>query len=481
MITTTEIRIKQLSDYEKVGRKIEDISPQYIDRSIIEMLKQKIGLAVELVVVEYPYYDRDYLSTYYLHYAQKLKSYPKECIRLHFFRSSRRKNKYEGYMVLRPLYVDNNKIGHTVLSPSIVLNEPAFLMLCDTKVHLVGTDYHVEAFPWMKQDTDITTCAHVALWSLLRFFGLRFSQYENPSLGNTIEKVREEWGRKVPSHGLNAVQVSSVLSEYGLYPIIRSKRTSVHQHPSLIAEMFAYLESGIPIIGMSQSIEHAFSIIGHGKVYTERLKTDIHFRERIKEPGTNCILHSSLINSVYVMDDNLFPYRKLERMVYAKSDTRYSMHQISYIIVPLYARVQLEYHDVYTRFRCLIQEGEMEWHGDRIVRIYLTSENAVKRHAMNVSNMNNELADILRWLNMSRFVWCIDISTIEEYDKHEISGRVLIDSTAGSKDLEPWILMHDRKKIRFREDNVMQEQLVNIDPYEEFVHNLYPVGESKYD
>ena len=82
---------------------------------------------------------------------------------------------------------------------------------------------------------------------------------------------------------------------------------------------------------------------------------------------------------------------------------------------------------------------------------------------------------------MSRFVWCIDISTIEEYDKHEISGRVLIDSTAGSKDLEPWILMHDRKKIRFREDNVMQEQLVNIDPYEEFVHNLYPVGESKYD
>ena len=474
MIKTYNVTIKDYSDYDKLLKKLNSMAPQYIDSSIIDMLKKEIGLAVQLIVIEFPYYDRDYLSTYYLHYAKKLKPYPKECVRLHFFKTLRRKYIYEGYMVLRPLYITGNKIGHTVLSPDIVLDVPSYLMLCDTKVHYLGTDFSVKAFPWMRQDTDITTCAHVALWSLLRYCGSRFSRYENPSLGNTIEKVREEWGRKVPSHGLKAEQVSNVISEYGFYPIIRSKRTS--ESPTLIAEMFAYLESGIPVIGMSQSIEHAFAIIGHGEIYTERLKNDRLFKERIKEPGTDYILHSSLINSVYVMDDNLFPYRKLDRVVSAQSDTTYSMYQISYIIVPLYARVQLEYADVYTRFRYLMQMGEMEWTGERIVRIYLTSENAIKRHAMNSISMNNELVDIIRWLNMSRFVWCIDISTIEEYERHEVSGRVLIDSTAGSKDLEPWILIHDCKKIRYRDDDGMCEQTVDIDSYEEFVHNLYPLG-----
>ena len=37
------------------------------------------------VFVESPYYDREYLSTYYTFFSRKFRSYPKECCRLLFF------------------------------------------------------------------------------------------------------------------------------------------------------------------------------------------------------------------------------------------------------------------------------------------------------------------------------------------------------------------------------------------------------------
>ena len=137
-------------------------------------------------------------------------------------------------------------------------------MLGNYKVHIRGSEYVVSAFPWMMQDTDITICAHIAMWTVLNYYGNKYTNYVNPDIGKIVENVFENWGRKTPSIGLTPIQVSEALSRFGFYPIIRGGNKS--KLMQLLDETMAYIESGIPVIAMSQSLQHAFSIMGRGEI-----------------------------------------------------------------------------------------------------------------------------------------------------------------------------------------------------------------------
>lgn len=415
------------------------------------------------IIIEWPYYDRDYLSTYYIHYSKKFKNYPKYCYRIHFINKNQ---EYCGFIILRPI-IFGKKIGETYICPEILLKENAYLMTANYKVHINGNTYTINAFPWMMQETDISICAHIATWTILRYYA---NNYTSPTLGDIVEKVSEEWGRKTPSIGLTPIQVSQILSQYKFYPIIRGGYKE--KQTQLLDETIAYIESGIPVIAMSESRQHAFSIIGHEQIKKDILD-DEEYVNKLREPTTNIILHSKLINSLYVMDDNLFPYRKIDKYTDSKSDATYGIYEISYVIIPLYSRMQLEYHEVYSRYLGLVKYSDMKWKNNRIVRIYLTSSNYLKDYARN-HIVSKELKNIIIHLNMSKFVWCVDSSSFEEYKKGMVSGKVIIDSTAGTKETEPWILMHDNEKIKYYDVSEDSKHIlkVEIPAYKEYAYNL---------
>ena len=76
---------------------------------------------------------------------------------------------------------------------------------------------------------------------------------------------------------------------------------------------------------------------------------------------------------------------------------------------------------------------------------------------------------------MSKFVWCIDLSEMEEYKNKKVSGKIIIDSTAGTKETEPWILIHNKEQIRYYDvcqDSSNEIKGLQIQPYTEYVHNL---------
>ena len=52
---------------------------------IVNRLKQYLSDKVKGVLVEHPYVDKDYRSTYYGFYAKKGQRYDPFCVRLHFF------------------------------------------------------------------------------------------------------------------------------------------------------------------------------------------------------------------------------------------------------------------------------------------------------------------------------------------------------------------------------------------------------------
>ena len=125
MIKFSEIQIHNKNNYQELKKQIKST---HIDNFVIERLEKYLGIKCDTVLVEYPYYDSDYLSNYYSHYAQKFRKYDKACYRVHF----EFKNEYIGYTVLRPTS-DETKFGKTYLNPQLLLKNKAYLMLGDFK------------------------------------------------------------------------------------------------------------------------------------------------------------------------------------------------------------------------------------------------------------------------------------------------------------------------------------------------------------
>lgn len=63
MIDLTCLDIIKLEDYDKLKVLV---NKEYIHEHFIEEFKKRIGIKANKIYIEYPYYDNDYLSTYYI-------------------------------------------------------------------------------------------------------------------------------------------------------------------------------------------------------------------------------------------------------------------------------------------------------------------------------------------------------------------------------------------------------------------------------
>ncbi len=239
MVSAQRIVLETVDDYDKL---LDTIPPSHIDTSIIDDLKKHLGMRCKAIIVEHPYYESDYLSNYYIFYSKKLQNFPKESYRLMLF-SDRNASDLIGYMALRPTY-EGTRCGRTYLEPQYLISEPAYIILSNCKIHFRAGEAVLRAFPHMKQEGDISVCAHVALWSVVRSFTNRFHRYPEVRLGQLVEMIQPQAERLTPSRGLTPTQVSSVLLKLGFSPIIRGESDK-----NFIDEICSFVESGVPVIG----------------------------------------------------------------------------------------------------------------------------------------------------------------------------------------------------------------------------------------
>lgn len=71
MIDVRIVYINQVSDYNNL---LTFIRKSHINSETVDELKQYLGLKCNKLIVEFPYADKDYLSTFYIHYAKNTKS-----------------------------------------------------------------------------------------------------------------------------------------------------------------------------------------------------------------------------------------------------------------------------------------------------------------------------------------------------------------------------------------------------------------------
>ena len=464
MISFDEIIIKSDDDYDILNqKKIQDL----INDDTIRILKKFIGTKATSIIVEYPYYDSEYLSNYYAHYSKKFRHYPKACCRLHI----QNNDDYLGYITLRPT-PGGTKIGKTYLIPEPFVKDKAYLMKARFSAHVLGQELIIDCFPWKKQEVDISCCAHTATWTVLKYFGNKYKNYLDTSIGEIVDKVKNDWGRKTPTMGLTPVQVSDVFKEYGFSPVIIGKNRNEHS----IDEILAYVESGLPLVlFLNMSPEnHAISIIGHGEVDVSIIN------DSLVEKDSGVILSSKLIKSVYAMDDRLFPYVEVPRgLPDEKTVTEYGLDyglsQFDYAVVPLHARMQLSYKDVYSKMITWVRDPDFCFGEKPVCRIYITSSKSLKEHTFTNSSMNEELKNIILSLSMPKFVWCIDFADQNSYRQGKTTGRIIIDSTSATLEEEPWILKHNAEVLHYRDLDMNCHEFkkkISILPYDMYVNNL---------
>ena len=436
MIQFTEIRIDDESDYSKL---LEVVKLSHIDGDVIDKLVKYVGKKCDTVLVEYPYYDNEYLSNYYEHYSQKFKKYDKACYRIHFESG----NDYFGYMVLRPTPT-RTKCGKTYLSPKFLLSNRAFLMLSSFSSHIYGQEQTIDCFPWKRQEGDVSCCAHTATWAVLKYFGNKYKNYYDTTIGEIVDKVKNDNGRKTPTLGLTPFQVSELFKTYNFSPLIIERKDDF----SFYDEVLSYIESGIPMVGFFNLLDdrHAVAMIGHGEVDYDLAVLD-H-----TDDNSGVILSTRLIKSIYVMDDRYFPYMEVPKgLPTSDDDVEYGMTQMEYAVIPLYRRMMLTYKDVYARMCAWVKSKELNFGELPVCRIYLTSSNSLKNKAMFNSTMPKKIRDIILSLSMPKFVWCIDFAEVDLYKNNKTSSRIIVDATASTNDQEPWILMHDSSTMFFKD------------------------------
>lgn len=458
MIKLQSMAIHKLDDYDQIKTMIDS---DYYHSFFIEEIKNRIGIKCSDLVIEYPYYDKDYLSTYYSYYSRLFKNLKKESYRIHLFN----RNDYLGYITLRPT-INYTKIGKSYISPKALLNNGAHILTSNFKVNIIGNKVEIKAFPWMYQETDISVCAHVAAWAIIRYYGNKYSIYSDKRMMDIVNYTPNGIGRNIPSKGLALTQIAEILRKNGFHPLILEKRKD--DKGEFFQEVYSYIESGIPMVAAITKYGHAVTIVGHGK--PKFCNIDSITDKYISSDKT--------IDSVIINDDNFLPYLEVWKAGKAPSKIqKYDLEDIDYVIVPLYDRMMLGYWSVHKSVENLINSNSYDFNAQNVVRIYITSSNSLKNKSKTNNLMDDSLKNIISTIALPKFVWCADIATKDEYKNGLISCRIIIDSTAGTYEENPWLLIQDKNKIVYRDREQYYNYIHqnNFNAYSIYKNNLEEV------
>ena len=296
----------------------------YLERYISE-------LKAKTILREPKYFDRDYLAEFASFYSVSSKGYPNVCERLHFFAESvnrrtltaaaggsqsaqrRLQRTYIGFIVKRP--IPAAPLGRTALKwyPDSSAETTPRVPVSSRKnfVHIAGVELYVEGLAWQQQDSGVSACATISLWSM--FQSSAFDDHHaiptTAEITQAAHKRHSSGSRMFPSKGLSIIQVYEVINDRDLVPLIceGDVKNSFGQTIGFSKERFAstcaaFIRSNYPvlIVGMlrtSDGAEGAHAICNVG------------FRSctpSAGDPYTPSLAESN-IKFLYVHDDNVGP------------------------------------------------------------------------------------------------------------------------------------------------------------------------------
>lgn len=496
MIKIKEVIIKSECDFFKLEEEINKIQTGYLtddyeeNLGTISEIKNSLwkGNQKLKIIIEYPYYDKEYLNEYSNYYCKKFNIPSNKTFRLIFY-TKNKSNKYElmGYIILVPT-PSLNHIGRISFNPKYLVDS-ANLMLTDCKIHFDGKKEIFKMFPHARQ-YGLTACGHVSIWAVSKFVGSnwdRYSDKEFEQIVNTVNLINPK--TKISPPELTVTQIAGVLADFGYRPLF--KPYTEDNQDEFLSELYSYIDSGIPLVLLDGKYNHALVGLGYQRGYSYQFENSLikslvsyeqnNFNmincvsgrlvvdgQQIKANSKKIKVYSDKIfyNSVIINDDNSFPYRKItlygnDLNVSGNIRTDLSLLNLFGFIVPLYPRINIEYSDVKDYSNLLIMEKGLglgfinENQEDVFVRIFLASANKCRENIYEQGKGNSyaqKIYNILKTVELSKLCWVIEYSTYDEQREDKISGFSLIDSTCTFNDNNLILFNCGRNSLEYYDD-----------------------------
>jgi hypothetical protein len=426
-------------DFEKLW---DHIPREYLSQSLMDKIKTVLSENIRAVLIEYPYVDKDYRSTFYAFYSKRHRSYDQFCFRIHLFdRSPDMENlliyrdAYMGSMVLRPTEIA--PLGRTLIAPEAIGHFSGFVCEATFQNNIMGLPFSVQTFPHTMQDSDVTVCAHAVCWMITRYYSEKYTVYPERLTYDIAEAVQDvSFGRNIPSHGLTLGQVSQILASIGFFPEIFVKEL-YGKNPGFFYDiLYSYIESGIPVVAAMRKKEHAIALVGHGKT--------LPALNLVTDAIAGRFLHTRhLIDSLIAHDDNQLPFISLHA-----SGGTYCIDDIDAFVVPLYEKMYLNAENVLQFYPYLVESPLLQIPEPFLVaRIYMTSSRSYKREIHTYSRMPGDMRKAQLELPMPKFIWLVELSTPDHYDNNLVDYRFIVDSTANQYESRSFLFIHDKHKM----------------------------------
>lgn len=501
---------KKIVENKKIEEKIYEISYRIITRTDetlsdywdaiksesrfltewgIDILKSGLKDSVKAIVIEYPYICKDHTNLYINYYSKQFKNKNRYTERFHFFTEdlpishwkfddTKFDSIYIGNSVIRPL---TRCIGSTYINPERInfFNKSNhYCMTVKKVIHFQGKHRTIKAFPYISQDTDVTQCAHAALWAICRYLSTKYNLYKELYLFDIVSMATEIGGRKYPFRGLTTTDYSQILTNFGASPEIlffEKQKYKKKLNPDDMYVIYTYIESGIPLIASlrpKQSPGHAVSIIGH--------TIDFDKIKKLKNDGRNKFISSSrFVDRYIIIDDNSFPYAYLSQNDKHNFSNIYDLKSIKHAVCPLPSKVFLDaiYIKKYLDNALLVWLDDFNkfQKGPYITRTFLSSCTAYVRNKMKQGNdLDDPLAFRTAGIFLPHFIWIVEISSGTQFkDVSDSKGlafsEIILDATSGAVD-NPLIFIRIGNELTFNGKKPIPEG--NITEFPIFRHNL---------
>lgn len=304
---------------------------------------------------------------------------------------------------------------------------------------------------------------------IARYYSEKYSIYPERlfyDIADAVEDVSR--GRNIPSRGLTLGQISEVLTSIGFYPEIFVRE--LYQDPNFFYDiLYAYVESGIPLVAGMRKKEHAVAVIGHGPVALAKTKFETVQGMRFNNSRR-------LVDSLIINNDNGLPFSSLHNAV--SGNEEYCLDDIDAFVVPLYEKMYLNAENVLNFYHGFIYSDLLDIpERNYVSRIYMTSSRSYKRELIRDQSINIDMLKAQIELPMPKFIWIIELSCYENYDSHKVDYRWIIDGTANQYEKYPFLFLHDSKKMILY-DRALAGKLYSyafpesLGPYKIYMSNL---------
>lgn len=458
----------------------------------IWVFSEKLKLSVKTVILESHYTCKDHRNLFSNFYSKKFAESTPYSNRLHFFSENNidisevilnpenLKDSYMGFSVIRP--VAERCIGRTVIDPFKIngINKNNFFCLRTTfNVHINGSAFDVAGYPFMSQDSDVTVCAHSALWGVCRYLSERYNLYGEIYPFDLIKYTESNTGRAFPYRGMTYADYCKILSTFGVYPIIlrlKENRTSTAIDQEEFKNLYTYVESGFPVLASFQG--HVITLIGHTIDY-----------EKNPTANTDGFIDSScFLKQFIVVDDNTFPYQTLGAqtdpdnygVLYNNPKNGiiggYNIDSIVTAVCPLPEKVFLPAEKARIKGLKYFSDTDIKSKlqssgaGPWVIRLFLSTNASFKRRKLyQVKSTNDQLCFFVTTLKLPHFIWIMEVSTIEQYKSGKCLAELILDPT--SSELEYSVLyMRIGNSITINKQEVKHDG--QPDFFYQFTHNL---------